>query len=144
MTRKTGLLPHTRMAQAGQQAGSRLSGRITGTPAIILLASLTVSFLAASGAPTPLYDVYQQHWGFSPITTTLIFAVYAITVLCALLVFGRLSDHIGRKPVLLSAIVVQAASLVVFTTATGVSDLILARVIQGVSAGAALGAIGAG
>ena len=65
-------------------------------------------------------------------------------MLVALLVFGRLSDHVGRRPVLLAAIAVQATSLVVFATAGGVGDLIAARVIQGISAGAALGAIGAG
>jgi MFS family permease len=118
--------------------------RVTGMPALLLLASLTVSMLAASGAPTPLYAIYQQHWGFTPITTTVIFGIYAITVLVALLVFGRLSDYTGRRPVLLAAIAVQAASLVVFATAGGVGDLIAARVIQGISAGAALGAIGAG
>ncbi len=132
------------MTGAEEEVEPRKSARITGTPALVLLASLTVSFLASSGAPTPLYAIYARHWGFTPITTTVIFAVYAITVLCALLIFGRLSDHIGRKPVLLAAIVVQAASLVIFVTATGVSDLIVARIVQGLSAGAALGAIGAG
>ena len=112
-------------------------------PALLLLASLTVSMLAASGAPTPLYAIYQQRWGFTPITTTIIFGVYAVAVLVALLILGRLSDYVGRRPVLLAAIAVQAASLVVFATAGGVGGLIVARVIQGVSAGAALGAIGA-
>ena len=79
--------------------------------------------LASSGAPTPLYAIYQQRWGFTPITTTVIFGIYAITVLVALLIFGRLSDYTGRRPVLLAAIAVQAASLVVFATAGGVGDL---------------------
>ena len=129
-----------------RRAGRRGDGRaqLTGMPALLLLASLTVSMLAASGAPTPLYAIYQQHWGFTPITTTVIFGIYAITVLVALLIFGRLSDYTGRRPVLLAAIAVQAASLVLFATAGGVGDLIAARVIQGISAGAALGAIGAG
>jgi MFS family permease len=73
-----------------------------------------------------------------------VFGVYALTVLAALLTLGRLSDHVGRRPVLLAALVVQAISLVVFTTASGVPELLLARAVQGVSTGAALGAIGAG
>src|SRR5260370_32899628 len=125
---------------ARQQGAFRLSGR----PALSLLASLIVSLLAASSAPTPLYASYQAQWGFTPITTTVVFGVYALAVLAALLIFGRLSDHVGRRPVLLVTLAVQAVSLVVFTTAGGVPELLAAPIIQGVSSGAALGAIGAG
>ncbi len=75
--------------------------RLGGTPALVLLASLIVSLLAASSAPTPLYAIYQQRWGFSPITTTIVYGVYALTVLASLLTLGRLSDYVGRRPVLL-------------------------------------------
>ena len=80
----------------GQQRGGR--GRLGGTPALVLLASLIVSLLAASSAPTPLYAIYQQRWGFSPITTTIVYGVYALTVLASLLTLGRLSDYVGRRP----------------------------------------------
>ncbi|MGY4929360.1 MFS transporter [Streptomyces sp. 900105755] len=112
--------------------------------AFCLLASIIVSFLAASSAPTPLYAVYQAEWGFSPVTTTVVFGVYAIAVLISLLTLGRLSDHLGRRPVLLVALAVQAAAMVVFTTAHGVPELMIGRVVQGLSTGAALGAVGAG
>jgi MFS family permease len=118
--------------------------RLTGAPAVTLLASLIVTLLSASSAPTPLYAVYQARWGFTPITTTVVFGVYALAVLAALLTLGKLSDHLGRRPVLLAAIAVQAVSLVVFMTAGGVPALLVARVVQGVATGAALGAIGAG
>lgn len=118
--------------------------RLSGMPAIVLLASLIVALLAASSAPTPLYAIYQARWGFSPITTTVVFGVYALAVLVALLTLGKLSDHLGRRPVLLAAIAVQVVALLVFTTADGVPALLTARVIQGLSTGAALGAIGAG
>jgi MFS family permease len=123
---------------------TRRGGRISGLPALVLLASLIVSLLAASGAPTPLYGIYQQRWGFSPITITIVFGVYALAVLASLLTLGRLSDYLGRRPVLLGALTVQVISLAVFATADGVGALLLARVIQGLATGAALGAIGAG
>jgi len=63
-----------------------------------LLTSMLLMLLASSSAPTPLYATYQAEWGFSAITITVIFGVYAIAVLLALLVFGSLSDHIGRRP----------------------------------------------
>lgn len=113
----------------------------TGT--LVLLASTVISMLAASSTPTPLYGVYQAEWGFSPITTTVVFGVYALAVLLALLVVGTLSDHVGRKPVLLVALAGQVVSMVVFTAATGVPELFAARIVQGVATGAAVGAVGA-
>jgi predicted MFS family arabinose efflux permease len=112
--------------------------------AFYLLASITVSFLAGSSAPTPLYALYQAQWGFSPTTVTVIFGIYALAVLLALLFTGRLSDHLGRRPVLIAATATQAATMVLFATASGVGDLMLARVIQGLATGAAVGAVGAG
>src|SRR5499427_10456012 len=109
-----------------------------------LLASITVSFLAGSLAPTPLYPVYQAEWGFSALTTTEIFGIYALALLGSLLVAGRLSDHIGRRPVLITATLVQAVVMLMFATANGVAALMLARVVQGIATGAALGAVGAG
>ena len=120
------------------------SGSLSKRAAFYLLASITISFLASSSAPTPLYALYQAQWGFSSITVTVIFGVYAMSVLAALLFVGRLSDHLGRRPVLIAATVLQAATMVIFATAGGVGDLVLARIIQGLATGAALGAVGAG
>jgi predicted MFS family arabinose efflux permease len=129
--------------QRGAHAAARRR-RLPGTVAFYLLASIIVAFLAGSSAPTPLYAVYAARWSFSPITTTVVFGVYALAVLTALLIVGRLSDHIGRRPVLLAALAVQAATMAVFITADGVPQLLAARIIQGLSTGAAAGAIGAG
>ncbi|MGI5144032.1 MULTISPECIES: MFS transporter [unclassified Streptomyces] len=109
-----------------------------------MLASILVSLLAASSTPTPLYAIYQRHWGFSPITITVVFGVYAVAVLISLLVFGKLSDHVGRRPVLLVTLIGQAAAMIVFAAAGGVDALLAARIVQGISTGAAVGALGAG
>ncbi|MEU5222279.1 MFS transporter [Streptomyces toyocaensis] len=114
-----------------------------GIGGLVLLASIVMSFLAASSAPTPLYATYATEWHFSSITTTVVFGVYAIAVLASLLVFGRISDHIGRRPVLLAALGLQTAALVVLVTAGGVEALLLGRILQGLSTGGALGALGA-
>jgi MFS family permease len=137
--------PGAVIAQAAPvpRPAGRVGRRLTGRPAVLVLASLIVALLASSAAPTPLYAIYQAKWHFTPITTTVVFGVYAMAVLVALLTLGKLSDHVGRRPVLLTAMAVQAGSLVVFATATGVPALLAARVVQGLSTGAALGAIGA-
>jgi MFS family permease len=138
--------PASRPAAQARSTRPGTAGRwpLSGRPALYLLASLIVTLLAASAAPTPLYAIYQARWGFTPITTTIVFGVYAVAVLASLLTLGKLSDHIGRRPVLLAAITVQAAALLVFTVASGVPELLIARIVQGLATGAALGAIGAG
>ena len=108
-----------------------------------LLASVTLSFLAGSSAPTPLYPVYQAMWGFAPVTVAAIFASYAVVLLAALLVLGRLSDHVGRRPVIVAAALVQAGAMAVFASAQDTSALFLARIVQGFATGAAIAAIGA-
>jgi hypothetical protein len=107
------------------------------------LAFVLLCFFAASSAPTPLYHLYQQAWGFSSALLTLIFAVYALSLLATLLVFGSLSDYLGRRPVIFLGLLLEIVSMVVFITATDVSGLILARVLQGVATGIATSALGA-
>jgi MFS family permease len=118
--------------------------RLGPTASFYLLASIILFFLAGSSAPTPLYAVYQAQWGFSPITVTLVFGIYALAVLAMLLVVGSLSDYVGRRPVLIAATIVQAVTMLVFATADGVPALIVARILQGLATGAAAGAVGAG
>jgi len=112
--------------------------------AFALLASTVLTLLASSSAPTPLYATYQARWDFSDGIVTVIFGVYAVAVLGSLLVFGSLSDHVGRRPILVVTLIAQAFVMVVFATAGGLDVLLLARVLQGLATGAALGAIGAG
>jgi MFS family permease len=107
------------------------------------VAGLLVLVLAASGVPSPLYRVYQEEFGFSAGVLTLVFGVYAFALLVALLIVGGLSDHVGRRPVLAGALVVQAAAMVLFLVADGVGWLIAARVVQGLATGALTGAMGA-
>ena len=112
--------------------------------AFALLASAALTLLASSSAPTPLYATYQARWGFSDLTVTVIFGVYAVAVLASLLVFGSLSDHVGRRPLLLAALGSQVLVMLIFAFAGNLDVLLAARVLQGLATGAALGAIGAG
>jgi predicted MFS family arabinose efflux permease len=113
------------------------------TSSFNLLASITLAFLAGSSAPTPLYPLYQSLWGLSPVMITVVFGVYALAVLTGLLFAGRLSDHIGRRPVLIAATLGQAMTMLLFATAASAAGLVLARIIQGLITGAALSAVGA-
>lgn len=131
-------------SSAAQASGAIAAGaRHPGLARLVLPTSMVMSFLAASSAPTPLYATYAQEWHFSPITTTVVFGAYAIAVLLALLVFGRVSDYAGRRPVLLAALAVQIVAAVVLATAGGTGALLAGRLLQGLSTGGALGALGA-
>jgi predicted MFS family arabinose efflux permease len=108
------------------------------------LAALIVGLaLFASGVPSPLYGIYRELWGFSPLVLTLVYAIYAFGVLTTLILAGRLSDDVGRRPVLIVALGVLMASTLLFIFATSVVWLFAARAIQGLATGALLSAGGA-
>ncbi|WP_035923620.1 MFS transporter [Kocuria rosea] len=106
-------------------------------------ASVLVVVMAASSAPSPLYPLYQDRWGFPPVVLTVIFAAYVVSLLAALLTVGALSDHLGRRPVLLVALVLEIAAMAVFVLADSETTLVAARLVQGVATGTATGALGA-
>lgn len=91
----------------------------------------------AAGAPSPLFVRYQQEWHFTDWTLTVAFAIYALTLLSTLLVAGSLSDHIGRRPVLVGALVLQVAAMVIFVVAPSIGWIVVARAVQGAATGVA-------
>lgn len=104
----------------------------------------TLAFLLfASSAPSPLYVVYQAKWHFSAITLTSVFAVYVLALLVSLVFAGSLSDRVGRRPVLLIALAVEAGGMLAFALADSVVALFAARIVQGLATGVATGALSA-
>ncbi|MER5755308.1 MFS transporter [Streptomyces sp. NPDC002088] len=90
--------------------------------------------------PTPLYGLYQEKFGFSELTVTVVYAVYAFGVIGVLLLAGNASDAVGRRPVLLWGLGFAAASAVCFLCATGLGWLYGGRLLSGLSAGLFTGA----
>ena len=117
--------------------------RLPRTAAFWSVAALLVLMLAASGVPSPLYRVYQQEFGFSSGVMTTVFGIYSFALLASLLVVGGLSDHVGRRPVLIAAFVLEAASMAMFLFADGVGWLLAARFVQGLATGALTSTLGA-
>src|SRR4051794_36384463 len=109
--------------------------RLAGRAPFVLVAFVFLVILAGTTIPAPLYVIYQSKWGFSSGMLTLVFAIYSAGVLVALLVFGRLSDEVGRTRVLLAALAVAVTSTFVFAFATGVGMLLAARLLSGFAAG---------
>ncbi|WP_328293589.1 MFS transporter [Kineococcus sp. NBC_00420] len=118
----------------------------TDTPTRTGFSVVTVTLgllVAASSAPSPIFPVYEELWGIGATAVTVVFAIYAAALLVALLTVGSLSDHLGRRRVVLVALVGVLASMLVFSQADSVGWLVLGRVVQGFSTGSAIGALGA-
>lgn len=71
----------------------------------------------------------------------MIFAVYCLVLIGALLVFGRLSDEVGRRPVVLAGLLVIALGSLLFALAQSVAWLLAARAVQGLAVGMLSGAM---
>ncbi|QHD86876.1 MFS transporter [Gordonia sp. JH63] len=111
----------------------------TGAPFAAAVYAFAVIMLGTT-LPTPLYAIYGEELDFGVTTTTVIFAVYAAGVIAALIGFGRWSDVIGRRKMLIAGAILSAVSAVVFLTAGPVWQLLLGRVLSGLSAGIYAGA----
>jgi hypothetical protein len=116
-----------------------LSNATTTVAAVIA----AMTFAASGSAPTPLYHQYQESFGLSPLTITVIFAAYVISLLGALLTVGSLSDYIGRRPSITAALLLNIVAMVLFVTADSAGALIVARAVQGFATGFATTTLGA-
>ena len=113
----------------------------TTTTLVAVIAAVT--FGASGSAPTPLYHQYQESFGLSPLTITVIFAAYVISLLAALLTVGSVSDYIGRRPAIAVALLLNVAAMILFATADSAAALIAARAVQGFATGFATTSLGA-
>jgi len=115
-------------------------GRVpTGGATTTLLVYAFVTVMAGTTLPTPMYALYANAMHFTVLTTTLIYATYAGGVLAALLVCGRWSDVIGRRPLLFAGVGLAIASAAMFLAAHSVLELMAARIVSGFSAGVCTG-----
>ena len=117
--------------------------RLRPEAALWLVVSVLMMFLAASSAPSPLYALYREMWGFSALSLTVIFSSYAFALLGALLCFGALSDHVGRRSVVVASLALEFVSILAFWRADSVGWLVTARLLQGLATGMATSALSA-
>ena len=110
----------------------RQVGRAAG---FVFVAYAFLATMVGTTLPTPLYPLFEQQYSFGELMVTVIFAIYAFGVITGLLIFGNLSDEIGRKPVLLLGVLLSALSAVLFVFADSLAPIYAARVISGLSAG---------
>jgi len=124
---------------AETEAPARRRPAIRRPVAFWIIAYLFAVIMLGTTLPTPLYVIYEAQWHFSSGITTTIYASYAVGVLAALLLAGRSSDQVGRRPVLFVALAFSAVSTVVFIVSPGLGWLFVGRVLSGISAGLVTG-----
>jgi predicted MFS family arabinose efflux permease len=100
-----------------------------------LIALVFATGMAFSTVPTPLYPLYQARDGFSTLTVTVVFAIYAVGVLISLALAGHLSDVVGRRKVLLAALGLELAAAALFLAEPPLPALLLARLVTGLGVG---------
>jgi MFS family permease len=105
------------------------------TGAVAATAAAFMVCMAATTLPTPLYDLYSKRFGFHTLTITILFAVYAVGVVAVLVLFGQLSDAVGRRPVMLGAVAISVLSSLILASAQGLDLLLVGRVVSGFAAG---------
>jgi MFS family permease len=112
--------------------GDGHAGSVTG-----FLLAVFAFFVAMAGTtlPTPLYPLFEQRYSFGPLLVTVIFAIYAFGVIGGLILFGNLSDRLGRKPILLLGLGLSAASALLFLLAGSLAPIYAGRIVSGLSAG---------
>lgn len=122
-----------------QQSRPSLSNRTTTVTAV----TAAMTFAASGAAPTPLYHHYQLAFGLTAFMVTIIFAAYVLCLLAALLTVGSVSDYIGRRPAILSALILNVVAMIMFMAADSAVALVAARAVQGFATGLATAALGA-
>ncbi|HEX5509400.1 MAG TPA: MFS transporter [Pseudolabrys sp.] len=109
--------------------------RLRGTTAMLAAAAVLTMVFTVVNLPGPLYVIYRQRFHFSELMLTVAYAVYMLGSLIAMVLFGRISDQIGRRPVLYLSIVLSAVAAIVFIFTFNTATLLAARIVSGLGAG---------
>lgn len=91
--------------------------------------------LVGFGIVIPLLPFYAEHFGAGPEVVTLVMASYSLAQLFMAPLWGRLSDRIGRRPVLVTSLIGSVAAYLVLAWAPALWALFLARILAGAMAG---------
>ena len=118
------------------------AGRVR-TTAFVVVGAAWFAMMAGSNVATPLYAIYEREFGFSKAVLTLVFATYALVLAPSLLLFGQLSDRLGRRRVMAAGFATATVGLALFAVAASLAWLFAARAVQGLAVGMISGAAAA-
>lgn len=98
-----------------------------------------ILFAVGTSLITPLIPIYKATLGFSDTVVTLFLVCYVAALVPSMLSLGQLSDRIGRKGVLIGALVVLGLAQIVLASEPPLTGLLIARAMQGLATGAFFG-----
>ncbi|MGO4956867.1 MFS transporter [Luteococcus sp. Sow4_B9] len=124
----------------GQQVAGARHQRPQGLAFVAATLALVTSFVAAA-APLPLYNTYRAENGVTTADLSLAVGLYFLGTIAALLFLGRLSTHLGRRPLTIATLLVVMAGCVVLLRVDSVAPLVLGRFLMGVGSGLASSAV---
>jgi MFS family permease len=102
-------------------------------------AGVVAHTLWTSAAPAMTYRLYADEWHLTHTVTTGIFAIYPIVVVTILIIFGGISDHIGRRTTMLLGLGASLIGAFLFAVAPSVLWLFAGRAVMGVGVGLTAG-----
>ncbi|HWL76504.1 MFS transporter [Microbacterium sp.] len=120
----------------------RAGWRLPSTPAFVVISGALVMVFLASGTPVPLYNTFRVEDGITNSGLAITTVIYLATTALALLTTGRLSNHLGRRPVAFGAILFAIAGCLLMMNVHGLGVLITGRALQGIACGVASSALG--
>ena len=109
-----------------------------GTRVLLVISCVFITMLAVN-LEVPLYQTYARTSGYGTGSTSFVFAAYVLGLLPTIVLFGGVSDRIGRKRTLIVALLCALAATLVMMISPTMPALFLARVLQGIGVGLSLG-----
>lgn len=122
-----------RVAAATDQATRPRTLRLAFVSAVVSL----VAVFSAVGSTIPLFNIYRAEEGFTNSGIALTVVAYSAATLSTLLVLGRLSNHVGRRPISIAALILIILGCVLLLNVHDVGVLIAGRLLMGLGAGLA-------
>jgi MFS family permease len=117
------------------RTGARRSVHHPGGRGFWAIAAAYATIQFGGAIPIPLYSLWRERFSFGNGTLTVIFAIYVVGTFLALLFLAPLSDQVGRRPLLLTALCLAAVSTGLFLVADDVAILMAALFVSGIAAG---------
>src|SRR3954452_5248851 len=109
------------------------AGRTLQLAFLSAVVSLAAAF-AAVGSTIPLFNIYRAEDGFTNAGISMTVVAYSVATLTTLLVLGRLSSHLGRRPISIASLVLLLLGCVLLLNVHDVGVLITGRLLMGLGA----------
>lgn len=116
-----------------------VQGRRTGALRLAFAAAVLslVAVFVAVGSTVPLFNIYRAEDGFTNAGISLTVVTYSIGTFSTLLVLGRLSNHVGRRPTVITSLGLLALGCLLLLNVHHIEVLIAGRLLMGLAGGLA-------